>query len=519
METFRKLPQVLNSTGGKAGIAPWIIAHFPPHDIYVEPFGGSGAVLINKSAAKMEVFNDLNGGLVHFFQVLASEPENLIERVDGLLYSPFRDSRPTEDPVEIAARFFLHNNTTWPQANANNGFRPKNGNHKRTVSVIFQKRKALLAQVAARIRNVIFERRDAVDVISKYDGPNVLFYVDPPYYGERRADLYKHEMMDEESHRRLAEALHACQGSVVLSGYNSALYQELYSDWTVDSRPAMTNGKNQRMECLWVKTTEKETRISPKRPNARSGWKIIKQQIREAAKCPFNGKTLPRGKITEISDTLISASQKQRAKNKGIGSRSQYELDKVARLRPELLKEIADKNRSLQSAYNLCTRNERNLPIEQLKRRFFKLSDAEQIQFKEWVVADPVFIPYQKVTDLSGQRFKQWTVLDDHKWLKRQTRWQCRCTCGTVKWVDARDLASGRARSCGCAKRIDLIGQQFGRWTVLNKHKFLSSKTIWQCRCACGTVKWVDSKILRRGSSKSCGCSRRKAVTVAAPTA
>jgi DNA adenine methylase len=272
--------QLLNVAGAKARIAPWIVSHFPPHKIYVEPFGGSGAVLIAKPESKMEVFNDRAGGLVHFFQVLAAEPANLIKRVDGLLYSAFRDSRPTTDPVEIAARFFLHNNTTWPAANGNSFRRQKcpdkNDKTGRSVAVIFQKRKTLLAQTAARLRHVIFENGDALEVIKRYDGPEVLFYVDPPYYGERRANLYRHEMMDEASHRALATALHECRGAVVLSGYASALYSELYGDWAIVARSCQTNAKDMRVECLWIKAPHTVPIRNDFRPNRRTYWgKIV----------------------------------------------------------------------------------------------------------------------------------------------------------------------------------------------------------------------------------------------------
>ena len=50
--------------GSKHRLVPWLLDHFPTHTTYVEPFGGSGAVLLNKTPAPVEVFNDLNGDVV-----------------------------------------------------------------------------------------------------------------------------------------------------------------------------------------------------------------------------------------------------------------------------------------------------------------------------------------------------------------------------------------------------------------------------------------------------------------------
>jgi DNA adenine methylase len=58
--------------GAKWRLAPWVIAHLPPHTCYVEPFGGAAGVLLRKPPAPYEVYNDLDGDVVGFFRVVDS---------------------------------------------------------------------------------------------------------------------------------------------------------------------------------------------------------------------------------------------------------------------------------------------------------------------------------------------------------------------------------------------------------------------------------------------------------------
>lgn len=57
---------------------------------------------------------------------------------------------------------------------------------------------------------------------------------------------------------------------------------------------------------------------------------------------------------------------------------------------------------------------------------------------------------------------------------------------------------------------IDLTGQRFGCWTVVERGSHIAYGTKWKCRCDCGTEREVLGVTLRNGNSKSCGCRRRE---------
>lgn len=58
-------------------------------------------------------------------------------------------------------------------------------------------------------------------------------------------------------------------------------------------------------------------------------------------------------------------------------------------------------------------------------------------------------------------------------------------------------------------KLLDLKGQLFGRWTVIERTpspSWAKGAAFWSCRCECGTLGAVCGSELRRGTSQSCGC-------------
>lgn len=112
--------------------------------------------------------------------------------------------------------------------------------------------------------------------------------------------------------------------------------------------------------------------------------------------------------------------------------------------------------------------------------------------------------------DLTGQTFGLLTVLNEVK-RNNMLFWHCKCNCGNFVDVKADNLKSGNTKSCGCLKRKiqNLSGNKYGKWSVLNNYQRIKNKTYWECKCDCGTVKYVRADELTAGVSYSCGCEKQ----------
>lgn len=99
--------------------------------------------------------------------------------------------------------------------------------------------------------------------------------------------------------------------------------------------------------------------------------------------------------------------------------------------------------------------------------------------------------------ELQGQKFGEWTAL----YRVPGRKWHCRCSCGLEKDVPTHKLTSGQSKQCGHTKLIDLTGQTFGEWTVLQ----YAGKMYWNCRCSCGVEREVLGNHLRNGRQTQCG--------------
>jgi DNA adenine methylase len=247
--------------GGKWRLAPWIIRHLPAHDAYCESYGGAASVLLRKPPARLETFNDLHGR-VNFFAVLRQRPDELARAIELTPYARAEFQlayQVASDPLEDARRFYVLANQGRARAasgHSRSGWRKaRNPAHSKPAREFTA---AHLGAIAQRLKQVQIEHDDALAVIGRYDSPATLHYVDPPYVRATRSShwsgSYEHDL-SEADHRALAELLHQVEGMVVLSGYPSELYQELYPDWQRIDRQALTEAATHRVESLWLNPT------------------------------------------------------------------------------------------------------------------------------------------------------------------------------------------------------------------------------------------------------------------------
>lgn len=297
--------------GGKSRMLGFILPLLPRsrQHHYVDVFGGSASVLINIDPPyRYETYNDIDEDAVTFFQVLRERPDELVEQLRLTPYARVELAnarRPVKrlTRLERARRFYVRATmsvNSMTSVASKTGFRCAQKSEPYTIaaeqnaSKVRQgpsprarwrhsndvdggcwapdpnaNRLTALHAIAGRIHRVQIECRPALEIIRDYDTPNALFYCDPPYLAATRASLgtYRHEMAGEEQHRELAAALNQVRGKVLLSGYRSELYDELYpvSRWRrIDDRQRMTHagacwmsdehrksGAALRRECCW----------------------------------------------------------------------------------------------------------------------------------------------------------------------------------------------------------------------------------------------------------------------------
>lgn len=239
--------------GGKSRFRKYIIPLIPEHTCYVEPFAGGAWVLFGKSPSPVEVLNDIDQELINFFRVLKHQPEELIASFEWELVSRNEFERlanldpHTLDNIQRAHRFYYLIMAGWGgeldyprfQTSVSDG-----GHGNRLIGALKHLRQKL-EPVHKRLSTVIIESLSWEDCIDRYDRPQTIMYIDPPY--PNNGCNYKHNMQDWADHQRLANRLGQSKSKWILSSYDVPEMHELYDGYniiTVQTYSGMNKKKN-----------------------------------------------------------------------------------------------------------------------------------------------------------------------------------------------------------------------------------------------------------------------------------
>lgn len=253
--------------GGKFSHLDFILPNIPlDARHFCDVFGGSAAVLINRPPAPVETYNDIDSELVNFFEMLRDDGQELMRAISLTPFSREELVRACEyeqglSGRERARRFFVRARQTRTGL-------AQRSSEGRWAHCVLTSRAGMagavsrwlgsvdgLAEITIRLQRVQIENAPALEVIRRYDTPDTVFYLDPPYVHSSRGDTsaYEYEMSDDE-HVELADALSSIRGRAVLSGYRTPLYDRIFSDWRrIDAPVRIANSvRKPRQESLWV---------------------------------------------------------------------------------------------------------------------------------------------------------------------------------------------------------------------------------------------------------------------------
>ncbi|UYW28295.1 DNA adenine methylase [Methylorubrum extorquens] len=255
--------------GSKWRMVPWILQHLPPHELYVEPYGGSASVLLRKPRSTIEVLGDMDDELLTLYAVLRDPDMSARLRVaceltlfsDAEFRLAMRRLPLDADPVERARRMVVrHAMQVSPDVRAETagtGFWRYTGPDRSVSAMDWSAYPDAIPEIHARLRGVVIERSPAVETIRRHDRVGALHYVDPPYVHATRQDgrkVYSHDMDDSE-HRELLDCLIGLKGMAVVSGYASPLYDEALAGWRRGTREVTDHARQWRTEVLWISPT------------------------------------------------------------------------------------------------------------------------------------------------------------------------------------------------------------------------------------------------------------------------
>ncbi|MGP8432074.1 DNA adenine methylase [Paraburkholderia fungorum] len=253
---MRQKNSFLAWVGGKSHLTDRIIPLLPDHHCYCEVFAGAAWMMFRKEESRVEVINDINTDLVTLYRVVKHHLEEFARTLKWLLvardeFERFLATDPaTLTDIQRAARFYYLMKTGYGARLRSPSFGIATTAPSRFNLLRIEEE---LSAAHLRLPRVYVENRPFQDVIERFDRPDTLFYVDPPYWGCE--DYYGKGVFSREDFVLLRDRLAAIKGRFVMSINDTPEIRGLFGSFTlrkVPTRYSLAKTGNQAVTELLV---------------------------------------------------------------------------------------------------------------------------------------------------------------------------------------------------------------------------------------------------------------------------
>ena len=225
--------------GGKRNLAKRLVARIEatPHVTYAEPFVGMGGVFLRRTLQpKAEVINDWSREVSNLYRVLQVHYVAFMDMLRFQLTTRAEFERLTQvesrtlTDMQRAARFlYLQRVAFGGKVNGRN-FGVSYG---RAGTFDVTKLGPMLEDLHVRMAGVVIECLPWQEFMARYDRDDVLFYLDPPYWGSE--DDYGAELFGREQFALMAEVLASLKGRFILSINDTPGVRETFQGFEVEA--------------------------------------------------------------------------------------------------------------------------------------------------------------------------------------------------------------------------------------------------------------------------------------------
>lgn len=223
--------------GGKKQLAQRLASLIEqiPHNLYAEPFVGMGGVFFRRQLVpRAEVINDISGDVITLFRILQRHYPQFMETLKFQITSRKEFERLSNcDPstltdLERAARFLYLQRLAFGGKVSGRSFGvdttgPARFNLNRLGPI--------LEEVHERLAGVVIENLSWQNFIERYDRPDALFYMDPPYYGCEKD--YGANVFSRDQFAMMAEHLAGIKGHFIISLNDKPEVREIFSTFNI----------------------------------------------------------------------------------------------------------------------------------------------------------------------------------------------------------------------------------------------------------------------------------------------